>query len=621
MRAVAVAAVLLYHSDVFWFPGGLLGVEVFFVLSGYLITALLLSELQARGRISFGTFLKRRARRLFPALFVMVAAVAAVFIAFLPGEVARIRGDVAAAATYTSNWYLIQTDHSYFIQFARPSPFGHLWSLAIEEQFYLLWPPVLVLLWVRVRRRRKIAATIVAGAALSVAGLAVLYGGGDPSRIYYGTDTRAAGLLMGAALAILWRPWAEASDPSRRPVPWVRPAVLDAATLLSGAFLVFAFMRFDDLSPLTYRPGLLLVALATALMIAACVHPNARLGRILGTTPMRWLGKRSYSVYLWYFPVFALTRPGVDLDISIGTALVLRTAITLTLAALSYRFVEEPIRNGTAGRRIRGLLERARMPDRQGRRADLAIRGAVLVSVTLSATLVLAMINAPPPTALATGSSSPVGLGRQGADPDPEEPAVTASGPMRVTALGDSVMSGARPQLRSRFGRIRIDAVVGRQVKDGIDRLENFRATKRLGDVVIVHLGNNGRFTSAQFERMMRVLSDVPHVVFVNVKVPRRWESAVNRVLTAGVRHHPEVVLVNWRHLWRACSGRVFVGDGTHLTAPGARCYARAIADAVRDASTPAPPPAPAAPVVPPSSNPLQQVPDVGGERVVTLFS
>ncbi len=574
IRAVAIAGVLLYHSDIYWFPGGLLGVEVFFVLSGYLITSLLLGELQTISRIRIKDFLTRRARRLLPALFVMLAIMSTILVVSLPHEVARTRGDVAAAATYTSNWYLIHADHSYFIDFQRPSPFGHLWSLAIEEQFYLLWPPILLFLWRRVRRRRRIAGTLLAGAALSSGLLAWLFDAGDPSRIYYGTDTRASGLLIGAALAVLWRPFIEDHlvEKTRR--------FVDAATIASSGFLVYAFLRFDDLSPFTYRPGLLLVSIATAVLIASCVHPHARVARLYGTRPMRWLGKRSYGVYIWYFPVFALTRPGVDLDLSIGVTFAIRVAVVLTLAALSYRFVEDPIRSGVAGRKLRELAQRARVPTDKGRRIDLAMRAAGLIGVTMIGALLVTMANAPLPAAV--GSSSSIASVQRG-DRGFEDPVIDAQ-PLdkRVVAIGDSVMSGARPALRARFGHVRVDAVVGRQVKDGIARLEFLKAHGALGGTVIIHLGNNGRFTSPQFERMMRVLRDVNHVVFVNVKVPRRWEASVNHVILAGRHRHPEVTIVNWKRLWRTCRGRVFGGDGTHLTAPGARCYAAAIAQAAR---------------------------------------
>ena len=571
IRAVAVAAVLLYHSDIFWFPGGLLGVEVFFVLSGYLITSLLWSEVGWTGGISVIEFYRRRARRLLPAVGVMIVVVSAAWVAWLPGEVAATRGDVVAAATYTSNWYLIHADHSYFFNFLRPSPFAHLWSLAIEEQFYLVWPPVMLFLWKKVRSPKRAAALILGGAGLSVVALTLLYRQGDPSRIYYGTDTRASALMIGAALALVWRPFAIES-----PKPRVAPWILDAATVASAGFLVFSFMRFDDTSPVTYRPGLLLVSLATAGLIAAVVHPDARLGRALAATPLRWLGKRSYSVYLWYFPVFAVTRPGVDLDMSIGSAFALRVAATLTLATLSYRYVEQPIRNGALGRWIRAVRERARAPGRAGQRFDLGLRLSVLSTVTMLAILSVAMADARPPIAAASSASAPVRHVEDSAEPVPFEP---SKGPF--LAIGDSVMVGAKPELRDRFRRITVNARVGRQVKEGIALLEQLRASGRLGNVVVIHLGNNGRFSSAQFDRIMRAVAGVPKVVFVNVKVPRRWEASVNRVLVAGVRRHPGAVLVNWRRNWRACGGRIFGSDATHLTAVGARCYARTIAAAI----------------------------------------
>ena len=575
IRALAIAAVVTYHGDIYWTPGGLLGVEVFFVLSGYLITSLLWSELRETRTLAFGTFLKRRARRLLPAVFVMLAVVSAAFVIWWPEEVGRIRGDVAAAATYTSNWYLVGTDHSYFATFARPSPFGHLWSLAIEEQFYLIWPPVLFLLWKALRRRpRNVAIAIVAGVAASVTALVVLYAPGDPSRIYYGTDTRAAGLLIGAALAVLWRPFSRA--PSER--KQIRPWMLDAVTLGSIGFLVYAFMRFDDLAPSTYRPGLLLVAVATASLIASAVHPAARLAKTLGMAPMRWLGKRSYSIYIWYFPVFAVTRPGVDYDVTVGAAFAIRLAATVTLAELSYRFVEQPVRNGALGRLIARLRTRIRQPRLGGRRLVLRLAwGGTAVLLVFSA-LAVEMVRAPLIAVENESPSSPV------ADRDWIEaielfPPSASVADRPVIAVGDSVMVGARDALRTRFSKIAVDARVARQVADGIARLEAYRDAGRLGRVVVIHLGNNGRFSRPQFDRIMQVLADVERVLFVNVKVPRRWETAVNHVISDGVRRHPgHAVLVSWRRLARSCGKKVFGPDGTHLTGPGARCYAGIIA-------------------------------------------
>ena len=511
----------------------------------------------------------------------MLALVSTAFVLWFPEEVGRIRGDVAAAATYTSNWYLVGTDHSYFSTFARPSPFAHLWSLAIEEQFYLLWPPVLFLLWKVARRRgKRVAAAIIAGAAGSVAALFLLYAGGDPSRVYYGTDTRAAGLLIGAALAVMWRPFSRAEGDRPRVPRWA----LDGATVASLGFLAFSFMRFEDLSPFTYRPGLLLVALATATLIGAAVHPDARIAKMLGTAPLRWLGKRSYGVYIWYFPVFVVTRPGVDYDITIGTAFAMRIAATLTLAELSYRFIEEPVRNGALGRLFGRIRQSLRTPG-VGQRTALRLVGTTGIASLLLASLTASILNAPAPLAEAADPSSLVGVIDQDDGTDPMVFVLpTPHAPVDVrppVAIGDSVMTSATPALRDRFKRILIDAAVARQVKDGIAALERLKSEGRIGRVVIIHLGNNGRWLAAQVDRIMRILSGVERVVFVNVRVPRRWEASNNETLAAGVRRHAgRAVLLNWKKLWRTCPAKTFGKDGTHLSATGARCYSRLIANA-----------------------------------------
>jgi peptidoglycan/LPS O-acetylase OafA/YrhL len=212
MRALAVIAVLLYHAGLPWIPGGFLGVEVFFVLSGYLITSLLLAEWRAKGSVELKLFWLRRARRLLPALYLLVVVTLSYAVLFLPEEVAGLRSDALAAFGYATNWYLIFGHESYFEAVGRPSLLNHLWSLAVEEQFYLVWP---VLFWVGISfgaarwRHRRVFVGALGGAALSVLLLAILYvPGADPSRLYYGTDTRAAGLLIGAALALVWTPGA-----------------------------------------------------------------------------------------------------------------------------------------------------------------------------------------------------------------------------------------------------------------------------------------------------------------------------------------------------------------------------------------------------------------------------
>jgi peptidoglycan/LPS O-acetylase OafA/YrhL len=575
IRAIAVIAVLLYHADLLWMPGGFLGVEVFFVLSGFLITALLWSELLATGGLGFRGFWTRRARRLLPALFGVLIVTLAAFVIGWPHEIATIRGDIAAAMTYSSNWYLIGVKRSYFQTFGRPSPFGHLWSLAIEEQFYLLWPLLLTLLYVTVRRAKNVARIIGGAAIASAATMWFLYSGGDPSRVYYGTDTRAAGLLVGAALAVVWRPW----TPGRR--SRITPRMLELGAVLATAILVWAFVRWDEFSAFTYRPGIQIVSVASAVLVAACVHPETRLHLILGSKPLREIGRRSYGIYLWHWPVFVVTRPGLDIGWSSGPTLALRLVLTMGLAELSFRYLEEPIRRGALGRLAKRLSERSRVSSPEQRSLRLRWAGVSVAFLLVIGVLAGAVLRASVPALSATGLDpgvlTPIATER-------EDVVAVHSGStqVRVVAVGDSVMVDARKALRARIKGIYIDASVGRHVLGGIAVLRSLRNANRLGGVVVVHLGTNGIFSASEFDELMGVLSGLDKVVFINLKVPRRWETPDNRTISAGVKRYPSAVLVDWHTLWRHCAGgRVFGSDGVHLTSSGAACYARLVAAAI----------------------------------------
>ena len=350
LRALAVAAVVAYHLGYGWAQGGLLGVGVFFTLSGYLITDILVGQWAARGRIKLGDFWLRRARRLLPALFVMLAVVTLWVNLFARSFLPGFRGNVVASVFYVSNWWFIGQHASYYARFAPPTPLDHLWSLAVEEQFYLVWPwVVLLLVWLAGRRRRRrrgpvdgpggLAATSAAEAdggapyltrwsrlALAVLTLALAGGsailmarlyqpGYDPTRVYEGTDTRAFGLLIGAAVAFVWptrrppvrRAGAERAVPAARTVPAVWRWLLDAAGLAGLAVIGLLVWRTNQYSDFMFRGGLVVLSVATAATVAAVVTPGSLLGRALGCGPLRWVGVRSYGIYLWHFPVIVLT--------------------------------------------------------------------------------------------------------------------------------------------------------------------------------------------------------------------------------------------------------------------------------------------------------------------------
>ena len=347
LRALAVLAVIAFHEQFGWAPGGLLGVGVFFTLSGYLITDLLLSQFRAHGKMRLGDFWLRRARRLLPALFVMLAVVTAWVTLADRARLGSLRGAVGAAAGYFSNWYLIGTHSSYFSRFAAPQPLDHLWSLAVEEQFYLIWPWLLIAGVLLIRHKPQflpwLALPTLGLAAASTAAMLALYKPGfDPTRIYEGTDTRAAGLLIGAALAMVW-PSARAAKASRG---W--RIGLDIPAFAGLIVILVMIWRVGQYSPFLYKAGLVVLAVATAAVLAGAAVPGSAIGVVLGWRPLRWLGVRSYGIYLWHYPVIVLTSPAN------GTEDLLRaagqTAASIVLAALSWRFVEEPVRHGALAR-------------------------------------------------------------------------------------------------------------------------------------------------------------------------------------------------------------------------------------------------------------------------------
>lgn len=648
LRAIAVLAVVVYHGGLGGLPGGFLGVEVFFVISGFLITAILLAEWGANGRIDLLAFWRRRARRLLPALFFLLATTLAFAVLVVPDEIARLRVDALAAVAYATNWHLIAGDQSYFESIGRPSLFVHLWSLAIEEQFYLLWPVVLAGL-LRAGRRAALALTLLgAGGSAALMGLQ-FDPTSDPSRIYYGTDTRLTGLLIGAALAFVWVPPAtglQTAGPAlsrrmRRKIEASTRAaghwgsvrlgrLLDGVGVIALAVLGLYFVAADAFEPFLYEGGLALLTVVTAVLIAAVVHPRAHLGRLLDMPWLRWVGTRSYSIYLWHWPIFALTRPELDLPLDQWPVLALRLGLTALLAEISYRFVEAPIRAGALGRAWTKVRSPVAVPDRLGRRwsAPLLAGGmAVLLSVLL-VSVAVATPPAPPAGMLTASiddvvvapemsrgesdrwlSARPIPARRveSRATPVPTPtpapsttaaattatpvptaaatlapaPASTVSRPASILAFGESVMiQGAKAMARD-LGPLRVDAGVGRHIFEGIRILERRATEGRLADIVIVQLGNNGPFRAGQFDAVMDALHDVPLVVWVNVRVPRDWEAHNNRVIASGIANYPTARLVDW-HGATAGQPELFWKDGYHPRPGGADLYAELIAAAIR---------------------------------------
>ena len=604
LRALAVAAVFLYHADSAWLPGGFLGVDVFFVISGYLITSLLIAELDKTGGVALVRFWAGRARRLLPALFLLLAVCLIVGATVERGKLVGLRGDALSAIFYYANWHFVFGHESYFAQFGRPGLLRHLWSLAVEEQFYLLWPP-LFLIVMRISRRVLAPLLVAAAAIASTALMWKLYQPGtDTSRIFYGTDTRAAPLLIGVLLAFAWKPSSVVSRRRARRAPrWLGPVSVAAL----GAVL-YMLISVHDYDERLYRGGFLVLALCTAVLLATVVHPAATLGRVFAHPLLRWIGERSYGIYLWHWPILVFTRPGVDVHLARGILIPAQAVATVIVAAVSYRFLELPIRSG-ALRRLRPRRPRLLVQPR----TPLVIAGGGLAVLLALVALTPSGVAALPPginsgalarsqhashhlvlppahhrttttvhtshtshTATHTTSSA---AHHHHAVPPPltHRPAIPTTGP--ILAVGDSVMLGASSALDSALGsELHIDAVVSRQPEETIARLFAYRADGSLPRRVIVHIGDNGPVYYADIQRLRQALAGVPLVVLVNVRVDTSWQGEVNSQLAYAVKDWHEATIADW---FDASGGPGVLADGTHTTPAGASVFADVIARAI----------------------------------------
>jgi peptidoglycan/LPS O-acetylase OafA/YrhL len=564
LRALAVAAVFFYHSRIDWLPGGFLGVDLFFVLSGYLITSLLLVEWEARNRIDLRRFWLRRARRLLPALVVVVLGALVLASIFARQDLAHTRSDAVSSLLYYTNWHLIIANHSYFNLMGNPSLLNHLWSLAVEEQFYIVWPLLLVPLLVLVGRRRM-PMIVIAGIAASAALMWILYKpGSDPSRVYYGTDTRAFLLLMGILLALVW-PWIMRL---RRAVPLLE---LFGIAALVGTVLLFRQMQ--DFNPTLYRGGDLAAAFCFVVLVAAVAHPKTGIGQALGVAPLRWVGERSYGIYLWHWPIIVLVA-GVNGRPSPGIV-VAEAALVLTAAALSYHFVEEPIRRGRAQRWLGQYSRRFRLEVVGATALGLVAAFAILFVTPSSLNPVSVYVN--PPKARGGTDHQPTNSGPRAHQPIQQPKASLPPG--RILALGDSVMLGCQSELEvALHHHVKVDATVGRQIENTVGELQRLRRHHRLTKIVLIQVGNNGPLWGRDLVRLRHALHGIPDIVVVNVRNSTSWQDESNHALTAWVHGWPQAHLADWY----AHSTNKMLSDGTHPWPYACRIYAHLIADTLR---------------------------------------
>ncbi|HEY7009634.1 MAG TPA: acyltransferase family protein [Jatrophihabitantaceae bacterium] len=606
LRAIAVLSVVLFHLDFSLAPGGFLGVDVFFVISGFLITNLLASEILASGRLRLGRFYLRRARRLLPTVFVVLAVVIVAATTLWRDQLATLRGSVVSSLAYVTNWWLIAAHESYFTASGRPPMLQQLWSLAIEEQFYIVWSVVVMavagVLFAtsrrsdpvgRMRRLVVIAAGLALASALAMAYLAVRDGlpyDGSTSRVYYGSDTHSMGLFLGSA-AGAWLALRHSGGGVRSAV--LRP-VTDVLAALAVLAVAYQFFTVDEFSPRLYRGGFLTFDAVVLVAVLCATRPGSITGRVLDMRPTRWLGQRSYSIYMWHWPVCVVTRPGLDVHGPEFVINLLRLVLILALSSLSYRFVEVPLRHGQFGR-WRLMQHRA-----HGRRntviaAVWAVGAAA--ALLLAANPVVAELTVPlHPARPSSGATRPIApdlLAPTGSAPRPATPSRTPAsrttssaatpGAPSLSAFGDSVLLGARASLGALTSHLDLDAVVGRQAFDVLDDVAADARAKTLRANVLIHTGDNGIISPGQLKTTLRALRDRSRVLLFTVHVARDWQDPNNATIRSVARHFDNVVVVDWHKIAGAHHGWLS-RDGLHLTDAGVSAYARLVLSELRGA-------------------------------------
>ena len=564
LRALAVFAVVLYHLGISWIPGGFLGVDLFFVISGYVITRLILDSIESANGLDIKEFYAARIRRLLPGLVVLIIVTSVFTALFAPDAIRRFISDVPFVLTGTNNWQLVALNQDYFQAIGRPPLLQHTWSLAVEFQFYLIWPIILLFVWrrfgKRVVRRAALAIATFSGTALFLFSLqADNATAGRISHIYFGTDTHSLGLFLGSALAVSWIPRNLTRNISQRAQDFI-----DGIGVFGFIGLLCIFLFIDQSNATLYQIAFPLAGLFGCATIVSVVHPASRFSPLLSNRVFLWIGQRSYGIYLWHWVVFQITRPGVDLTGSLPALNVARVLIVLALADISLRAIEIPIRKGVVQNWFRGMKYRTKTMQKRQR--------IFVASVTAF-------------TVAITGSSVALAWQRDQSiivevRPELELPdTVFSENKTGLWVTGDSVILGIRNKLAMQSEIALINARVGRQIPELIKAVEEDKP-KVGSSSVVLNVGNNNSVSREDMVKLMELLKDQPKVVVVNTSVPRTWRDGNNKIISEVVSRYSNAVLVDWASTAEN-HPEFFAPDGVHLIEAGSDVYVASILEAL----------------------------------------
>jgi peptidoglycan/LPS O-acetylase OafA/YrhL len=565
LRAIAVIAVTLYHLGISWIPGGFLGVDLFFVISGYVITRLLLDSIQERGGLDLRDFYLARIRRLLPPLVFMIVVTSIVVGIWAPDTTKKFLTDAPFSLFGGMNWWLVFNHQDYFESSGRPPLLQHTWSLAVEAQFYLLWPLILLLVLKYFGKKVIPAAALTIAAISGVALMLVSFqldaaNSSKVSHVYFGTDTHSIGLFLGAALAVSWIPQNFNLQVTRRAQDFI-----DGIGVFGFIGILATFALIDETKPTLYKLAFPLAGIFGTAILISIVHPASRFAPLLRNKVLLWIGERSYAIYLWHWVIFQISRPQVDLDGENWALFSLRILLVLAMADISLRLVELPIRSGAVAYWFGGMKYRTKAVRRKQKWAvALSISIVLIASATISASAIVRVDKK---------NQELIQLLK-----DADKPIVTpidnpANPGLWVT--GDSVILGIRHVLEMNHPIALINARVGRQAPELLEVMLR-DGPLVLKSPVVFNIGNNNALTRAQVLAIFEAVKAAPQRIVVNTAVPRPWRDANNELINEIAATYPNTVVVRWDQISEG-HPEYFAPDGVHLVPAGARAYVTAI--------------------------------------------
>jgi peptidoglycan/LPS O-acetylase OafA/YrhL len=558
LRAIAVTAVVLYHLGISWIPGGFLGVDLFFVISGYVITRLILDSINQSSALDLRAFYAARIRRIYPGFLFMVISTIIFIGVWAPEAIKRFLSDLPYALSGTINWALVARNQDYFETIGRPPLLQHTWSLAVELQFYLIWPIILltVLKYFGKKNVARIALiiAIISGTILFLVSLQLdQANSAKVSHIYFGTDTHSLGLFLGSALAVSWIPQNLSANISRR-----AQDVIDGIGVVGLLGLISTFLFIDESNASLYQIAFPLAAIFGCLVIISLVHPASRFAPIISTPPFRWIGQRSYGIYIWHWVIFQVTRPSVDLSGETWALYLARVLLVLALADISLRWVEIPFRQGQVQTWFRGMKYRS---SKERVRQQLSVLVSIIAVLAVTTSISVSAIN----------KSNQISQVINEELTDQEESPVDLGSTTGLWVTGDSVILGIRSKLESKEHISLVNARVGRQAPELLAVMQVDQSSVP-SSPVIFNLGNNNALSEQTVVEIFEVIKNQPQIIIVNTAVPRPWRDSNNAIISKVASNYANVKLVDWYQISKD-RPELFAPDGVHLSPMGSDVY------------------------------------------------